>query len=589
MFIETIPNRSSPPAVLLRESYRDANGKAQKRTLANLSKLPAEVVDGLKALLKGGQVIGLGEDGLAIERSLPHGHVAAALGTLRKLGFDRLLLSTATDAPARRHRDLALAMIVDRLITPRSKLGLVRALNAESACSSLGSVLGLGKVAEHEIYDALDWLLSQQERVEKALCRRHLKDGTLVLYDVSSSYFEGRKCPLARFGYSRDKRPDRPQIVYGLLCTRGGLPVAVEVFEGNTADPASLSTQVDKIRRRFGLERIVLVGDRGMITQARIREELQPAGLDWITCLRAPQIQELARADGPLQLSLFDDRDLAEISAPQFPGERLIVCRNPFLAEERARKREELLGATERRLAAIAKRVLGRSSRASAGLRTAAEIGVAVGAVLDKYKMAKHFELTIEDGNFSFRRKPDSIEQEARLDGIYVVRTSLAADAMSGEETVQAYKDLAQVERAFRCLKTVDLDIRPIRHWTAPRVRAHVFLCMLAYHVEWHLRQALAPLLFHDTELEAARAKRSSPVVKTAPSEGAKSKKATKRTAAGLPVTGFAQLLAHLGTLAANTVRTPVRPKHTFTAYTRKTPLQEAAFDLLGIDPQRVQ
>src|SRR5919204_785728 len=339
MFIETVPNRDSPPAVLLRESYRDEHGRAQKRTLANLSKLPRDVIDGLKALLKGGTVIGKGD--LEIERSLPHGHVAAALAMTRKVALDRLILSTAKDAASRRYCDLIVAMMVDRLIAPRSKLGFVRAVDQESAISSLGAVLSLGKVKEREAYEALDWLLERQTRIENGLARRHLQDGVLVLYDVTSSYFEGRCCPLARYGHSRDHRRDRPQIVYGLLCTREGLPIAVEVFDGNMADPSTLRAQVEKVKGRFGISRMVLVGDRGMITSARIRDDLRPAGLDWITCLRAPAIKALAQDDGPLQLSLFDERDLAEISAPDlFPGERLIVCRNRDLAAERARKRE---------------------------------------------------------------------------------------------------------------------------------------------------------------------------------------------------------------------------------------------------------
>lgn len=586
MFIETVPNRDSPPAILLRESYRDDAGKAQKRTLANLSKLPASLIAGLKGLLKGGAVIGTGDDGLSIERSLPHGHVAAALGTLRRIALDRLLLSTAKDAASRRHRDLVVGMIVDRLVAPRSKLGFVRAVNGESANSSLGEVLALGKVAEREAYDALDWLAGQQQRIENGLARRHLKDGTLVLYDVSSSYLEGRKCPLAQHGYSRDHRPDRLQIVYGLLCTREGLPVAVEVFDGNTADPATLTSQVAKLKQRFGLERVVLVGDRGMLTSARIREDVGPAGFDWISCLRSGAIQALAAEKGPLQLSLFDERDLAEIEAPeQFPGERLIVCRNPLLATERARKREDLLAATERDLSRVAARIRARREP----LRGATEIGLAVGAVLDRHKMAKHLEIEIGETSLAWHRKPDSIEREARLDGIYVVRTSLPPEVMSAGETVQAYKDLARVERAFRCLKTVDLDIRPVRHWTPERVRAHVFLCMLAYHVEWHLRQALSTLLFHDTAIDAARAERPSPVAKTEPSPQAQAKKTTKRNAAGLPVMAFGDLMAHLGTLARNTVSASLQKGHSFVLYTRPTPIQEAAFKLLDLDPARVQ
>jgi transposase len=586
MFIETIPNRDSPPAVLLRESYRDEQGRSQKRTLANLSKLPRDLIDGLKALLKGGTVIGRGAGELEIERSLPHGHVAAALGMIRKIALDRLILSTTKDAASRRHCDLVMAMMVDRLIEPRSKLSFVRAVDEETAISSLGAMLGLGQVKEREAYEALDWLLERQTRIENGLARRHLQDGVLVLYDVSSSYFEGRCCPLAHHGHSRDHRGDRLQIVHGLLCTRAGLPIAIEVFDGNTADPSTLSAQVEKIKDRFGISRVVLVGDRGMITSARIRDDLKPAGLDWITCLRAPAIQALAAENGPLQLSLFDDRDLAEISAPDlFPGERLIVCRNRDLAAERARKREDLLVATERELT----RVQGQIRRQNSRLRSAAEIGIAVGAVIDGRKMAKHFAVDIREGHFSFRRQTLQIEEEARLDGIYVIRTSVPADHLGAAEAVQAYKDLSRVERAFRCLKTVDLEIRPIRHWMPQRVRAHVFLCMLAYHVEWHLRDALAPLLFHDTDLETARAERTSPVAKTEPSEAVKAKKATKRSADGQRIMSFANLIAHLGTLVRNTMRVPSRRTHRFTLYSKPTPLQEAAFSLLGLDPVRVQ
>jgi hypothetical protein len=586
MFIATVPNRDSPPAVLLRESYRDEQGRAQKRTLANLSKLPRDVIDALRALLKGGTVIGTGPGELEIERSLPHGHVAAALGMIRKIALDRLILSTTKDAVSRRHCELVVAMMVDRLIAPRSKLSFVRAVDEETAISSLGAVLGLGRVKEREAYEALDWLLERQMRIENGLARRHLQDGVLVLYDVSSSYFEGRCCPLAQYGHSRDHRDDRLQIVYGLLCTREGLPIAVEVFDGNTGDPATLGAQVEKIKDRFGISRLVLVGDRGMITSARIRDDLKPAGFDWITCLRAPAIQALAAENGPLQMSLFDDRDLAEICAPDmFPGERLIVCRNRDLAAERARKREDLLAATERDLTRIQERIRRKTPR----LKSAAEIGLAVGAVIDNRKMAKHFTIDIQDGRLFFARRVDQIAQEAHLDGIYVIRTSVPAEHLDAAETVQAYKDLSRVERAFRCLKTGDLEIRPIRHWTAQRVRAHVFLCMLAYHVEWHLRDVLAPLLFHDTDLASARAERLSPVEKTEPSEAVKAKKATKRSADGQRVMNFAGLIAHLGTFVRNTMRVPSRQKHRFTLYSKPTSLQEAAFRLLDIDPIRVQ
>src|SRR3984893_16902564 len=587
MFIETVPNRDSPPAVLLRESYRDEQGRSQKRTLANLSKLPRDMIDTLKAVLKGGTIVGTGPQELEVERSLPHGHVAAAVGMIRKIGIDRLILSAAKDPASRRCCDLIVAMMVDRLIAPRSKLGFVRAVDEETAISSLGAVLHLGRVKEREAYEALDWLLERQARIENGLARRHLEDGVLVLYDVSSSYFEGRCCPLARYGHSRDHRKDRPQIVYGLLCTREGLPIAVEVFDGNTADPSTLSVQIEKVKDRFGISRVVVVvGDRGMITSPRIRDDLRTANLDWITCLRAPAVQALATENGPLQLSVFDDRDLAEISAPElFPGERLIACRNHDLAVERARKREDLLAVTERELARIEAKV----RRKNAPLRDAAEIGLAVGAVLNKRKMAKHFAVTIDEGHLSWHRRLDQIGAEARLDGIYVIRTSMPAEHLDAAETVQAYKDLSRVERAFRSLKSVDLEIRPIRHWTADRVRAHVFLCMLAYHVEWHLRDALAPLLFHDTDLGAAKAERTSPVAATEPTQAHKAKKATRRSTNGQRVMSFADLLAHLGTLVRNTMRVPARTKHRFILHSRPTALQEAAFALLEFNPVRVQ
>jgi transposase len=408
----------------------------------------------------------------------------------------------------------------------------------------------------------------------------------LVLYDVSSSYFEGRRCPLAQYGHSRDHRWDRRQIVYGLLCTRQGLPIAVEVFAGNTADRQTLRSRVEKVKHRFGISHIVLVGERGMITRARIRDELTPAGLEWTTCLRAPTIQALAEDNGPLQLSLFDERDLAEITAPDlFPGERLIVCRNQDLATERARKREELLAATERDLARIQERV----RRRRAPLRGADKICLAVGAVVNARKMGKHFEIAIRDDHLAYRRRSEQIAEEARLDGIHVIRTNVPAEHLDAAAAVQAYKDLSRVERAFRSLKTVDLEIKPIGHWRADRVRAHVFLCVLAYHVEGRLRQALAPLLFQETDLAVARAERTSPVAATEPSETAKAKKATKRSADALRVMGFAGLMAHLGTLVRNTMRAPLRAKHRFTLYSRQTPLQEAAFKLIGLDLLRVQ
>jgi len=419
MFIDTIPNRRSPPAVLLRESYREG-GRVKKRTLANLSKLPQALVDGIAALLDGGKIAGKREiePGFEIVRSLPHGHVSAVQGMIRKLGLDRTLQGHTKIE--RRVRDIIETMIIQRIIAPGSKLALHRALRPETATSSLALSVGLIDVAEREVYEALDWLIEQQPRIEAALSRKHLVAGTLVLYDVSSSYMEGRCCALAKHGYSRDHRPDRPQIVYGLLCAPDGTPVAVEVFEGNTSDPQTIREQIDKLKRRFRLAHVALVGDRGMITSARITEQLSPAGLDWISCLRAPQIAVLAADKGPLQLTLFDERDLAEITSPEFPGERLVACRNPALATERARKREELLQSTERQLRRIAEAVAKKPAK-----HDAATIGLAVGAVIDKQKMKKHFALDIADGRFEFKRREQEIAAEARLDGIYVIRTSL--------------------------------------------------------------------------------------------------------------------------------------------------------------------
>jgi len=578
MYIEAVPNRGSPPAILLRESYRDG-GKVRKRTLLNLSAWPRELVEGLRALLKGGTVIPADQEALSVTRSLPHGHVAAVLGTLRRIGLDRLL-----GPQGLRCRDLVIALIASRILAPTSKLATAKALDPATAASSLGAVLGLGPVDEDELYAALDWLLARQPAIETALARRHLRGGTLVLYDVSSSYLEGRCCALARFGYNRDGKKGKLQIVYGLLCAANGCPVAIEVFAGDVADPKTLGTQIDKLKQRFDLTHVVLVGDRGMITQARIDDDLKPAGLDWISALRGPAIKALV-AGGTLQLSLFDERDMAAITAPAFPGERLIVCRNPDLARERRRKREALLAATERDLAAIA----AAAARQRQPLRGAAAIGLKVGAVLDRHKMAKHFELTITDDRFSFARKPAAIAAEAALDGLYVVRTSLPVATLDDAGTVRAYKSLALVERAFRCLKTVDLQVRPIYHWLADRVRAHVFLCMLAYHVEWHLRARLAPMLYDDADQEAAAAARASIVAKAQRSPSAIAKQTTGRTADGLPVHSFASLLADLATLSRNTMLSALAPDHPFTLTTRPTPIQQTAFDLLGLAAARTQ
>jgi len=578
MYIESVPNRNSPPAILLRESYRDA-GKIKKRTIANLSDWPTEIVEGLRTLLKGGKVAPADQESIIVRRALPHGHVAAVLGTLRNISLERML-----GPPRNRCRDLVIAMIVARLIAPASKLATARMLDPLTASSSLGEVLGLGPVDEDELYVALDWLGERQEAIEKALARKHLHDGTLVLYDVSSSYVEGRCCELARLGYNRDGKKGKLQIVYGLLCAADGCPVAIEVFEGDTGDPRTLAAQIDKVKKRFALERVALVGDRGMITQARLDAEIAPAGLDWITASRAPAIRTLVEA-GALQMSLFDQRDMAAITSPDYPGERLIVCRNPDLARERTRKREDLLAATEADLAVIAAAV----RRARNPLRGEAEIALKVGAVVNRHKVAKHFELSIGEASFSFHRKTEAIAAEAALDGIYVVRTNLPKKLLDDAATVGAYKGLARVERAFRSLKTVDIHLRPIFHWTTPRVRAHVLLCMLAYHVEHHIRARLAPMLYDETDHEAAAALRASIVAKAERSEAARRKQTTGLTDDGLPVHSFQSLLADLATYARIQATTALNDKYVFTLHTRPTPIQQRAFELLAVNPDRTQ
>jgi Transposase DDE domain len=570
MYVTRVPNRGSPPAILLRESYRDG-AKVRTRTLANLSRWPEAKIEALRLVLKGAPLAAAPER-LAIERSLPHGHVAAVLGMARKLGFERLL-------PRRPDRlaKLVLALVVARVLEPAAKLATARQLSEATAAHSLGSVLGLGAVDEDELYRALDLLGEAQPKFETALARRHLKDGALVLYDLTSTYLEGRCCELARFGYSRDGKRDKLQIVFGLLCAADGCPVAVEVFEGDTGDPSTLAPQVDKLKQRFGLKRVVLVGDRGMITRARIEADLKPAGLDWITALRAPAVQALVAEDGRLQLSLFDERDLAEITSPDYPGERLVVCKNPDLAAERRRKREDLLASTEWDLARIKAAV----ERASRPLRGQDKIALKVGGVLGRRKMAKHFRLTITDDSLSFARDDAAIAREAALDGFYVLRTSLPAATLDAAATVLAYKSLAGVERAFRSLKTVDLEVRPVHHRLAGRGRAHVFLCMLAYHIIWHLRQALAPLLFEDHDRAGAATARWSAVAAARVSPAAAAKAATKRTPEGQPVHSWRSLLQDLATLTRNTVRLGEAPP--ITMLTRPTPLQADVFHRLGL------
>ena len=573
MYIETVPNRNSPPAILLREGWREG-GKVRKRTLANLSKWPGAKVDTLRRLLKNEPLVGRG-DAFDIVRSRPHGHVAAALGTLRKLRLDRTI--AGADSPERRR---AVALIVARILDPGSKLATARGLAEATARDSLAETLGLEDCGEDDLYAAMDWLLGRQDAIERRLAKRHLEDGALVLYDLTSVWLEGRHCPLARRGYSRDGKKGKLQIEFGLLCDAGGCPVAAEVFDGNTADPATVGAQIDKLRRRFGLSKVVLVGDRGMLTEARIREEVGPAGLDWISALRGPAVRSLVES-GAAQMSLFDEADLVEVRSDAYPGERLMVCRNPLLAEERARKREELLRATEALLDPIA----AATRRDKRRLKGADKIGLRAGKVVGKYKMAKHFELDIREEAFGYRRKPESIAAEAALDGLYVVRTSLPAGELDAEGAVRAYKRLSAVERAFRSLKTVDLKVRPVFHRTADRVRAHVFLCMLAYHVEWHMRARLKPLLFDDDDPAAAGAARASIVAPARVSEAAMEKARGKRTADGLPVHSFRTLLGDLATVARNRVVPRLPGAEPFEVLTRPTALQREAFKLLGVRP----
>jgi hypothetical protein len=570
MYVARIPNRGSPPAILLRESYRQG-GKVKNRTLANLSHWPEPKVDALAQTLKGlPPKLDLSQ-AFEITRSLPHGHVAAVLGTARRLGVEELI-----DATPSRTRDLVTAMLVAQVIDPGSKLAVARGLRAETATSSLGQLLGVASCDEDDLYAAMDWVLERKEVIENALAARHLVNGTLVLYDVSSAAFEGRTCPLGAIGHPRDGVKGRLQIVYGLLCSPAGIPIAIEVFEGNTADPNTLAAQITKIKTRFGLSRVCLVGDRGMLTHARIRDEVRPGQLDWISALRAPQIKALVE-EGALQLSLFDTQDLFEISSPEFPGERLVCCHNPALAEKRARTRQDLLAATEKELTPIAA-ATGRAKRA---LRGKDKIALRVGKVINHYKMAKHFTLTITDESFTFTRNTEAIAAEAALDGIYVLRTSLPEHTLGRDDVVLRYKNLADVERFFRTLNS-ELDVRPIRHRLADRVRAHMFLRMLSYYISWHMKAALAPILFVDNDKPAAAAKRANPVAAAQRSDQALTKAARKRTPEDTPVHSFTSLLTDLATLCANQIQ-PADDMPAFTMPTSPTPLQRRAFELLDL------
>jgi hypothetical protein len=569
MYVTRVPNRGSPPAVLLRESYREG-GKVKNRTLANLSSWPEAKVEALSRALKGLPPAGL-EGMFEITRSLPHGHVAAVLGSMRSLGLEQVI-----DPVPSRRRDLVTAMITAAVIDGSSKLATARALRSETAASSLGGLLGLSACDEDDLYAAMDWLLPRQEAIEDALAARHLREGTLVLYDVSSAAFEGRTCPLGAIGHARDGVRGRLQIVYGVLATTEGIPVAVEVFRGNTGDPVTLASQVTKLKERFGLARVAVVGDRGMLTKARIRDDLKPAELEWITALRGPAIAALI-TEGAIQPSLFDEQDMAEISHPDYPGERLIACYNPFLAAERARKRGELLDATQAEL----NKIDAATRRARRPLRGKDKIGLAVGKVINKRKVAKHFVVEVRDDGLTWRRDEQKIAEEAALDGIYVIRTSLPADVLPTGGAVASYKSLENVERVFRGLNS-DLLIRPIRHRLADRVRAHVLIRMLAYYVTWHMQQRLAPMLFTDDDPAAGKATRPSPVAPAQRSPGALGKATRKVTADGGPVHSFATLLADLATITASRIQ-PAAGQPEFTLITTPTPLQRQAFELLGV------
>ncbi len=571
-YVERVPNRNSPPTILIRESYREG-GRVKKRTLANITHLGEEAIEAIASVLKGGTVVEKIYEAVEVLRSIPHGHVLACLGTIRNLDLDELLGNS-------KEAMLVLAMIVSRIIAPASKLATARGLSKETATTSLPELLDLDSVDEDALYGALDWLLGQQKRIEDALARRHLTDGCVVLYDVTSAYFEGQSCPLAQMGYNRDGKKGKLQIVIGLLCTAQGCPICVEVFEGNVADPQTLKSQILKMRERFGLERVILVGDRGMITEARLREDVvSREGLNWITALRAPSIKKLIH-DNAIQLTVFDSVNMAHVSHPDYPEERLIVCRNPRLALERASKRQKLLDVTEKHLEVIRQATLREKRR----LKGKEHIALRVGKILDKYKMAKHFKIDIGEDHFHFEKDEASMAQEALLDGFYVIRTSVPEAAMEADEVVRAYKGLSHVEEAFRCLKTVTLHVRPIYHRLSDRVKAHVFLCVLAYYVVWHMKQRLSPLLFRDDDPLAAQKLRGDPVACSARSPSAENKTRSQRTPDDLPVHSFETLLQDLGTLSLNTIRfTHAKGTKEFTKITTPTIVQQRALDLLGV------
>lgn len=567
MYIDIVPNRNSPPAVLLRESWREGK-RTRKKTIANISDWPAEKIEALRRVLCDKPLVSL-EDVFQAESATPHGHVEAILGTIAKLGLDQMIASKRS-----RERDLVVAMIAGRLIAPHSKLASTRVWKM----TTLSEQLDLGEVDVDELYDALDWLLERKPHIEKKLAARHLVEGGHALYDVSSSYYYGHACQLARRGHNRDKKKDLPIIVYGVMTDANGCPVAAEVYAGNTGDPSTVTDQVEKLRKRFGLNRIVLVGDRGMLTQVQIDHLRQYPQLGWISALRSDAIRSLANA-GAIQMTLFDKQNLAEITSDEFPGERLAVCFNPALAQERTRKREELLEATDKLLDKISNAVLRRTNSPL----SAAQIGQRVGRVANKYKMNKHYRFTITDGHFSWQRDQHGIEQEKALDGVYVIRTSEMSTELTTDDIVRGYKQLCQVEQVFRTMKGVDIRIRPIRHWTADHVKAHILLCVLAYYVEWNMRRSLAPLLFDDEQLPNDRSQRD-PVAPARISASARAKKASRKTDDGLDVHSFETLLKHLG------LRSKIRCRNqtlntSVVQITSPDALQTRAFELLGLCP----
>ena len=563
MYITRVPNRKSPPAIMLRESYRD-KGKVKSRTLANLSKLPAESIEVLRRSLHGEQLVPAHHAFEAIASS-HHGHVQAVLHAMRRLGFAELIASRASP-----QRHLVVAMVVARILEPDSKLATTRWWRI----TTLPSLLGVNDADEDDLYQALDWLLKRQDRIEGKLAARHLEHDALAVYDLSSNYFEGVTCPLAAFGHNRDGKKGKLQVNYGLLTNPQGIPVAVSVFKGNTGDPTTLLPQVSKVRDQFGLERFVLVGDRGMITQKQVDVLGDIDGVDWIAALRPEAINKLLDS-GALQMDLFDQRNLFELTHPDFPGERLVACRNPDLAKRRAEKRKSLLEATANELHKV-RRMVER-----ARLHGQDAIGVRIGKVVNKYKVAKHFTLDIQEHRFDFATDENKVAAEAALDGLYVVRTSLSSQRMNADDAVRSYKQLSQVERAFRSLKTIDINVRPIRHHREPRVRTHIFLCMLAYYVQWHMLEAWRPLLFCDED-QQGKASRD-PVAPAKRSKSALRKVHARTLDDGTEVHSFRTLLKHLSAIVRNVCRLPDSGPHapTFGVVTTPNPKQQRAYDLL--------